>query len=229
MTARVFALRPEPGLAATLSLARELGIRADGAPLFEVRARAWQPPEPAEIDALLVGSANAFKHGGAALSRFTGKPVHAVGARTAQAGRAMGFEIATVGSGGLQNVLDAIEGPRRLLRIAGAKHVPLDVPDNIAITTVIAYESAPLPMPPAFASGLVDGKNGNAIVLLHSAEAAGHFAHECDRLGIARGSLVLAVLGPRIAENAGSGWRAVHVAPQPDDRALLETVRDIAT
>lgn len=225
MTRRVIAVRPEPGLAATLALAREFGIEAEGEPLFEIRPRRWDPPDPATIDALLVGSANAFADGGSALSRFMDKPVHAVGEKTADAAQAAGFTVASSGSGGLQNVLDAIMPPARLLRIAGAKHVPLDRPRGIEIATVIAYESAALPMSWRLADRLEEG----GLVLLHSGEAARHFAAECDRLGIARGRIVLAALAPRIAEAAGEGWSAVHTAPDTSDSALLHMAREMVT
>jgi uroporphyrinogen-III synthase len=64
-------------------------------------------------------------------------------------------------------------------------------------------------------------------VLLHSAATARHFAAECDRLGLARDTIDLAALGPRIADAAGSGWRAMHLAAQPDEAALLEMVFDL--
>jgi uroporphyrinogen-III synthase len=65
------------------------------------------------------------------------------------------------------------------------------------------------------------------LVLLHSAATARHFASECDRLGLARGTIALAALGPRIAAAAGEGWRAVHTAPRPDEAALLEMAREL--
>ncbi|AOL22971.1 uroporphyrinogen-III synthase [Erythrobacter litoralis] len=219
----VIAVRPEPGLAATLALAREMGIEAHGTPLFEIRPCAWTAPDPATIDALLVGSANAFAHGGAALARFADKPVHAVGEKTAGAARAAGFAVRTIGTKGLQFVLEGIAAPTRLLRIAGAKHVPLDPRPGVEIETVIAYESAAMPMPTCLGERLL----GGGLVLLHSGEAARHFAAECERLGLARTDIALAALAPRVAEAAGGGWRAVRVAPEPSDAALLQLVRDM--
>ncbi|MEE4204802.1 MAG: uroporphyrinogen-III synthase [Erythrobacter sp.] len=225
MRLRVIAVRPQPGLAATLALARDMGIAAEGVPLFEIRPRRWAAPDPDSIDALLVGSANAFAHGGRALARFADKPVYAVGEKTAQAAKEAGFAVAATGAGGLQNVLDHMASPARLLRVAGAQHVPLDPPDGVEIATVIAYESAPLPMPSRLAGRLAAG----ALVLLHSGEAARHFAAESDRLTVARSAVSLAALAPRIAEAAGEGWRAVQIAPEPSDTALLHMVHDMVT
>lgn len=219
----LLALRPEPGLAATLDKARALGLAITGLALSEIRAVAWDCPDPAGIDGLLIGSANAILHGGENLARLTAKPVHAVGEATAAAARAAGFAVAMTGSGGLQGVLDAIPAPCHLLRIAGEEHVPLTPPDGVTFAEVIAYRSVPLPLDPA-ATLLGEGA---VLVLLHSAATARHFAEECDRLGLDRAGIALAALGPRIAAAAGEGWGAVHTAARPDEAALLQLAFDL--
>ncbi len=220
---RIVAIRPEPGLTSTLEAARVMGLDIAGIPLFEIRPLDWNCPDPALVDGLLIGSANAILHGGAQLGQLKGKPVYAVGQTTAATARDAGFEVAAIGKGGLQNVLDAVPAPMRLLRIAGAEHVPLTPPEGVSIETVIAYESVPLPLEHSAIETLGD----RPIVLLHSAAAAAHFASECDRLHLNRGDLTLAVLGPRIASAAGAGWHSVHVSPHPSDSALLEMIRDM--
>ena len=219
----ILALRPEPGLSATLAKASALGLPITGHALSEIRAVAWDCPDPATIDGLLIGSANAFLHGGPHLARLTAKPVFAVGEATAVAARAAGFTVARVGSGGLQGVLDTIIGPAHLLRIAGEERIVLTPPRGVTFNEVTVYRSQPLPLDPV--ARLLAA--GEALVLLHSAAAARHFAAECERLGLARGTIALAALGPRIADAAGSGWRAVHCAAQPDEAALLEMVFDL--
>lgn len=223
MTLHLIALRPQPGLTATLDRARALGLAITGHALSEIRALAWNCPDPAGIDGVLIGSANAFLHGGPQLDRLIAKPVFAVGEATAAAARAAGFTVAVIGSGGLQGVLDAVRAPCRLLRIAGEEHVPLTPPAGVTMAEVIAYRSAALPLDavaPALAAG-------GALVLLHSAATARHFAAECDRLGLARGAISVAALGPRIAAAAGAGWRAVHTAARPDEAALLQLAFDL--
>jgi uroporphyrinogen-III synthase len=214
---RLLALRPEPGLSATLEKARAAGLAITGCALSEIRPVAWDCPDPARYDGLLIGSANAILHGGAVLEWLKDKPVYAVGEATADAARTAGLAVAMVGSGGLQGVLDAISGPCHLLRIAGEEHIPLAPPPGVSFDTVIAYRNAMLPLDPAAA--LLAG--GEVLVLLHSAATARHFAAECDRLALPRGSIALAALGPRIAAAAGEGWCAVHTAPRPDEVALL--------
>jgi len=220
---RLLALRPEPGLAATLERAGAMGLAITGHALSEIRAVAWDCPDPAGIDGLLIGSANAILHGGPHLAQLRDKPVYAVGEATAAAARAAGFAVAMTGSGGLQGVLDAIAAPCHLLRIAGEEHVPLTPPPGVTFAEVIAYRSVALPLDPAAA--LLG--SGNALVLLHSAATARHFAAECDRLGLARAAIALAALGPRIAAAAGEGWGAVHTAATPDEGALLQLAFDL--
>lgn len=223
MSGYVLVVRPEPGLSATIQAAQAMGLNVIGYPLFDIRSVEWDAPEPSEIDALLIGSANAIRHGGEALQTFKAKPVHAVGETTAEAARLAGFEVASVGTGGLQNVLDQIAAPARILRIAGAEHVPLTPPEGVELVTRIAYEAVPLELPeplrPLHDLGLT--------VLLHSAAAARQFLQESRRLALQRSRIKLAVIGPRVAKAAGEGWRAIHVCEAPNDRALLEMVREV--
>lgn len=223
MSLHLLALRPEPGLSATIDKARALGLPITGHALSEIRPLAWDCPDPAGIDGLLIGSANAILHGGPQLARLAGKPVYAVGEATAAAARAAGFPVAATGTGGLQSVLDAIAPACRLLRIAGDERVPLTPPEGVIVTEVVAYESLPLPLDPA-APRIASGK---ALVLLHSAATARHFAAECDRLSLPRGAVTLAALGPRIAGAAGGGWAAVHIAASPDESTFLQLAFDL--
>lgn len=223
MTGLILAIRPEPGSAATIAAGREVGLAIEACPLFELRPLAWNPPAPDEIDALLLGSANAVRHGGATLALFAGKPAYVVGDATALAAEAAGFPVAAMGRGQLQPLVDTLPPPLRLLRATGAEHVPIVPPPGVSIETRIAYDSSPLQVPGELAGGLAAG----ALVLLHSAAAARHFAAECDRLGVARSAIHLAALGPRIAAAAGSGWAEVRSAPEPREPALLALARQM--
>ena len=220
----IFAIRPEPGLAATIAAGHQAGLGIEGAALFAIRPVAWSPPEPAGVDGLLLGSANALRHGGRALAVFQGKPAYVVGAATADAARQAGLAIARTGSGGLQQVLDGLEGHKLvLLRLAGAEHVPLRPPQGVTVVERIVYEAIAMPMPPDLAGQLRKG----GVVLLHSAGAARHFASECSRLDLPRSTIRLAALGPRIAQAAGGGWAAVAAAADPRESVLLALARDM--
>lgn len=219
----IFVIRPEPGLQATLQLAREMGLAAVGMPLFEVMPLAWDAPEADGFDTLLLGSANALRHGGAALEKYLELPVHAVGKVTAEAAREAGFTVERTGEGGLQNVLDDNEVPTRYLRLGGVEKVPL-TPGHHTITARDVYEVRALPITGSAQVGL---RTGQSCILLHSAAAARHFRSEIDRLGFDRGAIRLACIGARVAAAAGDGWQDCQSAPQPDDNALLALARDM--
>ncbi|MCJ2178222.1 uroporphyrinogen-III synthase [Novosphingobium sp. 2580] len=214
----VLVLRPEPGAAATAGQARAMGLDAHAYPLFSVRPLPWQPVPREDVDGLLLGSANALRHGGEALDLYHGLPAYAVGEKTAEVARTAGFDVVTAGKGGLQQVLAGVRPEhRRLLRLAGRERVDLAIPASVTITTREVYASEPQPMPP----GLAEHLNSPAIVLLHSGEAAAHFARLCDQAGIRRNLIGIAAIGPRVAARAGQGWAALRSAVQPDDSALL--------
>lgn len=217
-------IRPQPGCDATVAAAEAMGLDARAFPLFAVREMAWQPPDPASIDALLIGSANALRHGGTGLALYRGKPAYAVGRTSAEAARAAGFDVVVSGESGLQTLLRELHPHhRRLLRLAGEARVSLAPPRGITIIERTVYASEPRPMP----APLIALLREEAIVLLHSAEAARHFATQCERNGIARAPLALAAIGPRVAETAGEGWHAIAAASRPDETALLALAREM--
>ncbi|OYX67051.1 MAG: hypothetical protein B7Y88_04320 [Sphingomonadales bacterium 32-64-17] len=218
-------IRPEPGATSTAAAARARGLDMEVFPLSEAQATQWSAPDPQNFDALLVGSANVFRLGGAWMDAFRKLPVHAVGQTTAEAARSAGFQVDLIGKGGLQSILDAQAGQTiRYLRLGGAERVAVNPAPGTVIEARTVYEIVHLPMPQALADRLREGK---ALVLLHSAGAARHFAAECDGLGIARGGIGLACLGPRIAEAAGEGWATIASAPQPGDAALLALAAEL--
>lgn len=220
MSLPLIVIRPEPGCAATVAAARARGLDAHGFALFAVRAVAWDAAEA--VDALVLGSANAVRHAGAGLAAYAGMPAYAVGAQTADAARAAGLEVVATGHGGLQAVLAAVApAHRRLLRLAGVERVDLAPPPGVTLIERVVYAAVPLAMPGPLALLLSARALPGAVVALHSAAAARHFGAECARVGVARGRIALAALGPRIAEAAGDGWRALRWAERADDAALL--------
>lgn len=217
-------IRPEPGCSASVAAARAAGLDARGFPLFEIAARSWEAVPADRFDALLVGSANVFRHGGGGLRALATLPVLAVGEATAEAARAAGFDVAATGSGGLQKLLDTLpKGYRRLLRLTGDERVALVCPLRMQMEERVVYASRPVPFPPELAALL----RQPAIVALHSTEAARHLTAQCVSHGIRRAPLRLAALSPRIAAAAGEGWGEVAAAHLPDDKALLALARQM--
>lgn len=221
---RILAIRPEPGLSATLAAGRDFDLEIRGFPLSRIEAVEWEAPPAHKFDGLLIGSGNALRHGGDALDAYTALPVLAVGEATAQIARAHGFTVEKTGSGGLQTLIEQLsDGSRHLLRLTGFRNVPLDPPCGIRITERIVYRSVDLPMDQELISDL----RGKSLVLLHSAGAAEQFAVESDRCGIARDNVSLAALGPRILDAAGRGWADARSAVNPSENALLALAREM--
>ena len=223
MSGMILVVRPEPGLGATLAAAREMGLNAVGYPLFEIRPVGWECPDPAGVDGLLIGSANAFRHAGSALAKLTAKPVYAVGRTTAEAAKEAGFTVASSGVGGLQNVLNQVPGGTKLLRLAGAEHVPLEPPPGVIVETRIVYEAVPMELPEPLRALQELGLT----VLLHSAAAARQFDAEARRMALHRGRISLIVIGPRVVADAGTGWADIHVSEAPNDAAMLELAQAV--
>ncbi|MEO5706495.1 MAG: uroporphyrinogen-III synthase [Alteraurantiacibacter sp.] len=220
----IIAIRPQPGAAVTVQQGAAVGLAIDAFPLSEILPIAWDAPPPQTIDALLLGSANAVRHAGSQLQLYLGKPAFVVGPATAVAARAAGFAVAMIGQGGLKDLLAQMPNHKlTMLRIAARRHVAVPLPDGITVETRVAYHAAALPMP----QPLVDMLRKDALVLLHSAGSAEHFAAECDRLAIDRAKVRLAALGPRIAEAAGPGWAATRAALSPRETELVALAKEM--
>ncbi len=226
MPSRLLLLRPDPGAQATLRLIHAAGMEALWSPLFSVEPVAWQLADPSRYDAVIAGSANGFRHGGAGLAALTHLPVIAVGDATAKAAQSAGFSVMLTGSGGLQAVLDdlPVNAPMRLLRLAGAAHVPLTPPFGVTIDTVISYEARPLPLTEQ-AKALLSA--GGAVAMLHSGEAASHFSAQIEALGLARSSISVACMAPRIAQQAGDGWAEKRVAADLADASVVALAAEL--
>ncbi|MEO0419210.1 MAG: uroporphyrinogen-III synthase [Pseudomonadota bacterium] len=220
----VLAIRPEPGLTSTVEAGRALRLPMHGCALSQVSPVAWEMPDLSRFDALLIGSANAIRHGGQKLAQLTHMPVHAVGEVTAKEARAAGLTIERLGKGGLQTVLDAVDPPVRYLRLVGNEYVDLNWPEGVSFEPSQVYEVSSRKLTEDAAKLLQQ----DVIVLLHSAAMTRQFIAECDRLGVVRSRVTLAAMGERIAEPARGAledsWAAIHISDEPSDTALLAMV-----
>ncbi|HET9355688.1 MAG TPA: uroporphyrinogen-III synthase [Sphingomicrobium sp.] len=204
---KLLLLRPEPGLSASMERARAMGLEAIARPLFRVEPVAWQAPDPAQYDSLLLTSANAARHGGPELDKLAALPVQAVGAATAAAARDSGFIVQAVGETDLAELLVRLPPRLRLLHLAGEDHRAVDDP---RIDRRIVYRSAIVGEPhlPSL-EGLV--------AAVHSPRAGARLAELAD----ARGTAVVAAISAAAAAACGSGWERVEVAETPNDNSLL--------
>ena len=213
---RVIVLRPEPGSSATIERARRSGLDARAVPLFAIEPVPWEAPDAAAFDGLLLTSANAVRYSGPGLEWLRALPVHAVGEATADAARATGLTVASVGEGGADALLAAINPGARLLHLCGeGRHVPTG--SRQEITPVIVYRSIALDPPPDFAEAR------GAVVLVHSPRAGRRLAELIDD----RGTITIAAISPAAADAVGDDWEAVHIADVPTDHALLALAQQL--
>ncbi len=98
MAAIILILRPQPGADATAARARSMGLEARTAPLFTILPLDWEPPDPSEVQATLLTSANAARQAGPAAGGFADLPCYAVGGATALAAKEIGFTDLRIGS-----------------------------------------------------------------------------------------------------------------------------------
>jgi uroporphyrinogen-III synthase len=223
VSAPLAVLRPEPGHAATLARAEAAGFATVSLPLFAVQALAWERPDAAAFDALILTSANAVRFAGAGLAALTSLPVLAVGPHTAAAAREAGFDVMATGGGDGAEIaaLASAHGVARALHLTGRDRT-LSAGGPIA-QVIPVYESAAIEVDPARLTDVI-----GSIALLHSARAARRLAALIDAARIDRARLSIAAFSPAIAAAAGVGWAALASAATPDDAALFVAARCIA-
>lgn len=215
MTLKLLILRPQPGADETAARARALGLEPIVAPLFTIRAVAWEPPAAGSFDAIMLTSANAARRAGAGLDAFRALPCYAVGEATAAAARDAGFGDVRIGpeDGVALLMMMEADGIARALHPCGADHVTLD-PAELRIVRLPVYEARAVEALPSPAAAAL---TGHVVALLHSARAARQFG----ALVGDRSRVTVAAISPRTARAAGTGWRRIAIAAEPRDHALL--------
>ncbi|MDP9413119.1 MAG: uroporphyrinogen-III synthase, partial [Pseudomonadota bacterium] len=190
------------------------------APLFTIQPLRWETPGLAAVDALLVTSANAVRHGGQELARFTSLPCFAVGEASAAAALQAGFSrVAAGGADGAAALRMAMRsGMRRILHVCGRDHVRIEHP-GVSVIRRIVYAAEAVDQLPQEAA---EASRSGAVALVHSARAASHFALLLAQSGLDRSRVSVAAISPAAAAAAGTGWKQVASAADPRDEGLLE-------
>lgn len=203
---RLVVLRPEPGASRTVERAQALGLDAVAMPLFIIEPLAWTVPDPADFDALLLTSANAIRHGGAGLAQLRSLPTYTVGEATAEAARAAGFTVVSVGTNGVDALLAGVVPETGLLHLAGEDRRAPSIARNVTAITV--YRAVPI----------LDRLDiGGCVAAVHSPRAGQRLAE----LVAERATIAVAAISPAAADAAGSGWERVDAAEASNDTALL--------
>lgn len=191
------------------------------APLFDVVAISWELPGSHDLEAVMVTSANALRHGGSQLSDLLEKPCYAVGERTAAEAALIGFHDVRKGPSDGRALVAMMEqdGVRSAFHLCGADHIPLKAP-HMRIRPVPVYRSKAREALPKHAIDALAG--GDALALIHSPRAGALFAKLCNQARIDRGTVGIVGISRAATEAADAGWRFQAHAPRPRDDALLE-------
>lgn len=221
MSRAIAVLRPEPGNRVTASAIEARGRRAIRLPLFETHAIAWDVPDPAQFDALLLTSANAVRRAGPGLAELLALPVYAVGDVTAEAAKRAGFTIAATGEAGADALAARAEalGVRRALHLAGRERTLEQ--SGIIADVVTVYASDPLPVPLEAVAKLA-----GSVALIQSARAGSRLAELIDPAR--RGTIALVATSARAAAAAGQGWERIVIPAELRGTALIDTAIALA-
>ena len=217
MSNLVLILRPQPGAEESAERARALGLAPVAAPLFSVVPVAWQAPDAADFDAVMLTSANAARHGGDALTSFLALPCYATGEATAAAARQAGFADIRIGpsDGAAVVAMMAADRVGTAFHPCGRDRTELE-PGGLRVVHVPVYAAEEVRrLPPEAGAALQSG----ALALIHSPRAGALLARLCEG---ERSFVALAAISAAAAAAAGDGWKYVAVAEQPRDQALLE-------
>jgi uroporphyrinogen-III synthase len=185
-------------------------LDAFAVPLFAVEPLAWTAPDPSAFDGLLLTSANAVRHAEPELRKLHSLPVHAVGAATSEAAVAAGLTVATVGTGGIEELLRQLPPKLRLLHLCGEHRWPAEAWGG-RLTPLPVYRSAAIASPPGL------NRLEGAVALVHSPRAGRRLA----QLARGRENTAVAAISAATAEACGGGWQEIAVAEHPSDDAML--------
>jgi len=209
---RLYVFRPEPAAHRTVDRASQLGLEAIAIPLFELEPVEWAAPDPRKFDAILLTSANAVNMGGGQIENLRALPVHAVGEATALAAEVAGLGVASVGGGGVDELLESIEPDARLLHLCGEDRRAPDLPKH-QISCVTVYRARAIERPESL-EGLRD-----QVAAIHSPRAAKRLAELVPEQD--RATIRVAAISRAAGEAAGRGWADVAIATAPTDSELL--------
>lgn len=207
--------RPHPFAARSAQRARDMGMDVRLMPLFQAQPLAWSLPDLSAFDALFLSSGQALRLGGPDLKALHGLQTYAVGEATAEAARTHGFTIRGVGDSDGQTLMGEMEakGIRSILWLCGQEHSVIN-PALARLHPLPCYQMVPQEAQEDWAKLWAEP----AIFTAYSSRAA----QRLNQLVPAkRNHLTLIAISQKVADVAGQGWNAIHVAPSPDDAAIL--------
>ncbi len=224
---RIVVTRPEPAGERTAGALRARGHDVLLAPLMRIEnvaadlSGAWS--------GVIITSANA-PIAAAKIDSLRALPVFAVGARSAQAARDVGFRNVQSAEGDARDLVQIIKAqgtPGTLLYLAGedraADLVGELAKNGIKVEIRVVYRAAMAPFPPELIAAL---ESGDVEAVLHfSARSAANYVNGANAAGLRDQALdprQLCLSAQIAAPLAAAGAKDVAIAPRPDEDALIE-------
>ncbi len=224
--------RPEPDASDTAARLGALGIEAATCPLLIPETLDTSLPDPSGFAALVVTSAQALKSldERGVLERYVHLPLYAVGDRTAEVAKSMGFAQAESASGAFADLVNLlahapVEGP---ILYPAARHLSGDLARSLApfgrmvITTEIYVMNPVEALPDAIATELASGAFD--AVLFYSRRTAQTFVQVAGN-GIdpeLRAALGMLCISEAVAEPLlDAHFVRVGLADHPSEEAMM--------
>jgi uroporphyrinogen-III synthase len=237
----ILVTRPQPDNATTVAALRAKGFEVLPAPMLRFEPVAFQDDSDARYGAVIVTSANALRafEDQPAMTRLKELPVFAVGERTAETARNIGFRSVVAADGGAAALRDLIAASIRaktlkktgtLLYLAGAD-LARDLAGEVGergfnVVTQTTYRMVPITTLPPDVCGAF-AANGVDAVLHYSRRSARAFLDAARSGGVEISALAIphCCLSDAIASIVrDAGATQVMVARTPDEKALFEVL-----
>jgi uroporphyrinogen-III synthase len=220
----ILVTRPEKDSAVLAEIIGRAGHEAIVSPLMDIVPVAWAMPET-DIDALVLTSHNAVSaYHAEILKKY---PCFCIGAATAQAASAAGFDVIAHADGDRSGLITALvsSNSKNILFLSG--HIErADLVTELAASGIqavrrIVYEAHARTCFSADAARAL-AENSIDCVLLFSPRSAAIFRTLHEGLtGAAKSRLTLACLSAAVAQACGAGWSHIALAQQPSTQHLL--------
>lgn len=230
----VLVTRPQPGASRTARRLEDQGFQPLLLPLTRTQALSVDAP-PGEVAAVAITSANAIRHAPRDIvAPLVALPCHAVGARTAQAARAAGFQSVSEGPGTAEALSDALAGSlagKPLAYLCGRVRLPAFEARlssaGVDVRPVETYDTIGIDYADAAAIERLSGRPVD-IALVYSARAGTAIRELAGRpalRGLFEKTRFLALSGRVAATLGDAAGRDIRVAARPDEDALLALLR----
>jgi len=227
---RVLVTRPGPGASRTAGLLEAQGFQPILVPLTQTVALGVES-SPRNAAAVAVTSANAVRHAPKALiATLAALPCHAVGKRTAEACRAVGFSSVSEGPGDAAALADAIAGDlagKAIVYLCGRVRFPAFearlAAAGVRVEAIETYDTVEIDYDDADVLERLSNEPVEA-ALLYSAKAAAALTKLIGRSGLRHlfeTTEFLALSNRVAAPLAKIVDRKIRIATQPDEEALL--------